>query len=213
MLAFSRKREVAVRSIDVNAVIQGMDDLLRRTLGPSVNLNYDLADDLRPALADLVQLELALLNLAVNARDAMPDGGELTFRSNMVAVGDTNSPGLERGDYVRVQVADTGAGMSEDVRARAHEPFYTTKGPGGGTGLGLSMVDGFVRELGGALTLDSAPGVGTTISIYLRKTDTTPDAMRRRIRMAKSRPRARAAYCWWMTTPAFVFPPDGCWKS
>jgi signal transduction histidine kinase/ActR/RegA family two-component response regulator len=174
MLAFSRKREVAVRSTDVNAVIQGMDDLLRRTLGPSVRLNYDLADDLPPALADLVQLELALLNLAVNARDAMPNGGDLTFRSNMVAVGDANSPGLQRGDYVRVQVADTGAGMSEDVRARAREPFYTTKGPGGGTGLGLSMVDGFVRELGGALTLDSTQGVGTTISIYLRKADTAP---------------------------------------
>ncbi len=176
MLAFSRKREVAVRSIDVNAVIHGMDDLLRRTLGPSVRLNYDLADDLRPALADLVQLELALLNLAVNARDAMPEGGDLTFRSNMVTVGDANSPGLERGDYVRVQVADTGAGMSEEVLARAHEPFYTTKGPGGGTGLGLSMVDGFVRELGGALTLDSTPGVGTTISIFLRKADTAPVA-------------------------------------
>ena len=174
MLAFSRKREVAVRSIDVNAVIRGMDDLLRRTLGPSVRLHYELADDLRPALADLVQLELALLNLAVNARDAMPNGGDLTFRSNMIAVGDANSPGLERGDYVRVQVADTGAGMSEEVLARAHEPFYTTKGPGGGTGLGLSMVDGFVRELGGALTLDSTPGVGTTVSVYLREADTIP---------------------------------------
>ena len=174
MLAFSRKREVAVRSIDVNAVIRGMDDLLRRTLGPSVTLHYELTDDLRPALADLVQFELALLNLAVNARDAMPNGGDLTFRSNMIAVGDANSPGLERGDYVRVQVADTGAGMSEEVLARAHEPFYTTKGPGGGTGLGLSMVDGFVRELGGALTLDSTPGVGTTVSVYLREADTAP---------------------------------------
>ncbi len=101
MLAFSRKREVAVRSIDVNAVIRGMDELLRRTLGPSVRLNYDRSDDLRAALADLVQLELALLNLAVNARDAMPNGGDLTFRSNMITVRDASSPGLERGDYAR----------------------------------------------------------------------------------------------------------------
>jgi signal transduction histidine kinase/ActR/RegA family two-component response regulator len=176
MLAFSRKHEVAVRSIDVNAVIRGMDDLLRRTLGPAVRLHYDLADDLEPALADLVQLELALLNLAVNARDAMPDGGVLTFRTVTVALRDADAQvsGLEGGDYVRVQVCDTGIGMSAEVRVRAPEPFFTTKGPGGGTGLGLSMVDGFVRELGGALSFDSTPGRGTTVSVYLRKGDSPP---------------------------------------
>ena len=87
---------------------------------------------------------------------------------------DGQVPGLEPGDYVRVQVADTGMGMSDEVRARAHEPFYTTKGPGGGTGLGLSMVDGFVRELGGALAFESTPGAGTTVSVFLRKADTVP---------------------------------------
>jgi signal transduction histidine kinase/ActR/RegA family two-component response regulator len=176
MLAFSRKQEVSVRSVDVNAAIRGMDDLLRRSLGPSVRLSYELAEQLWPALADPVQLELALLNLAVNARDAMPDGGDLTIRSSAFGVWDADGhvPGLEAGDYVRVQVSDTGMGMSDEVRARAHEPFYTTKGPGGGTGLGLSMVDGFVRELGGALAFDSTPGVGTTVSVFLRKADSVP---------------------------------------
>jgi two-component system, NtrC family, sensor kinase len=176
MLAFSRKHEVAVRSVDVNGVIKGMDDLLCRTLGPSVRLHYDLADDLWPALADLVQLELALLNLAVNARDAMPDGGELTFRTNAVTVGDADrqEPALNPGDYVCIQVIDTGIGMSAEIRARAHEPFFTTKGPGGGTGLGLSMVDGFASELGGALRFASAPGAGTTVSLFLCKAESAP---------------------------------------
>jgi two-component system NtrC family sensor kinase len=176
MLAFSRKQEISIRSVDVNAAVRGMDDLLRRSLGPSVRLSYDLAEQLWPALADPAQLELALLNLAVNARDAMPDGGDLTIRSSVFVVWDADGqfPGLEPGDYVRVQVADTGMGMSDEVRARAHEPFYTTKGPGGGTGLGLSMVDGFVRELGGALAFESTPGAGTTVSVFLRKADTVP---------------------------------------
>ncbi len=178
MLAFSRKHEVAVRSVDVNAVVRGMDDLLRRTLGPSVRLRYELAEESWPALADLVQLELALLNLAVNARDAMPDGGDLTVRTNVVAACDAvdRLSELTPADYVCIQVADTGTGMSDEVRARAQEPFYTTKGPGGGTGLGLSMVDGFVRELGGALAFDTAAGVGTTVSVFLRKADSAPIA-------------------------------------
>ena len=176
MLAFSRKHEVAVQSVDVNAVIKGMDDLLCRTLGPPVRLHYDLADDLSPALADLVQLELALLNLAVNARDAMPDGGELTFRTTAFAVEDADHPvpELKPGDYVCIEVVDTGVGMTEEVRARAHEPFFTTKKIGDGTGLGLSMVAGFVTELGGALAFRSAPGVGTTVSLFLCKSDNAP---------------------------------------
>ena len=176
MLAFSRKQEIVVRSVDVNAAIRGMDDLLRRTLGPAVRLHYDLAEDLWPALADPAQLELALLNLAVNARDAMPDGGDLRVCTRAVAAADVNSrmPALEPADYVCVEVGDTGIGMSEEVRARAQEPFYTTKGPGGGTGLGLSMVDGFARELGGALAFASAPGAGTIVSLFLRKSDAMP---------------------------------------
>ena len=175
MLAFSRKNEVAVCSVDANTVIRGMDDLLHRTLGPSVRLHYALSDLLWPALADPVQLELALLNLAVNARDAMPSGGDLTFRTGTFALEtDEQVPGLRHGNYVCIQVVDTGIGMPEEVRRRAREPFFTTKGPGAGTGLGLSMVSGFVTELGGVLTLDSAPGVGTTVSLFLRKADSAP---------------------------------------
>ena len=178
MLAFSRKQEVAVQPVDVNAVINGMDDLLCRTLGPPIRLHYELADDLWPALADLVQLELALLNLAVNARDAMPDGGDITFRTTPVAVEDADGhvPELKPGDYVCIEVVDTGVGMTEEVRARAHEPFFTTKDVGDGTGLGLSMVAGFATELGGALAFRSAPGIGTTVSLFLRKSDNAPDA-------------------------------------
>ncbi len=182
MLSFSRKHEVAVRAVDVNAVIRGMDELLHRTLGSHVRLRYDLADDLWPVLADLVQLELALLNLAVNARDAMPAGGDLTIHSYAVTVPDPAIPvpELQPGDYVCVQVADTGIGMSDDVRVHAHEPFFTTKPPGSGTGLGLSMVYGFVRELGGALTFDSRPGAGTTVSVFLRKSPSAPVVETRR---------------------------------
>jgi CheY-like chemotaxis protein len=141
-------------------------------------LHYDLAEGLWPVVADQVQLELALLNLAVNARDAMPNGGDLVIRSSIEAIAGKNRavPGLETGDYVCVQVADTGVGMSEEVRAHAHEPFYTTKGPGSGTGLGLSMIYGFVSELGGALAIDSAIGAGTTVSVFLRKADEAPAA-------------------------------------
>jgi two-component system NtrC family sensor kinase len=171
MLAFSRKQEITLRPIDVNAVIRGMDELLRRTLGFSVHIRYELADGPATVLADWVQLELALLNLAVNARDAMPGGGSLVFRTQSVTVPDDDGkhPGLEPGDYLCVLVADTGTGMSEAVLARAHEPFFTTKDPGRGTGLGLSMVYGFVRELGGSVTLDSTPDVGTTVGLFLRR--------------------------------------------
>jgi signal transduction histidine kinase len=177
MLTFSRKQEIALRSVDVNGVIKGMDELLQRTLGHAVALHYELAEDVWPALADVVQLELSLLNLAVNARDAMPDGGDLTFRTAAIAGNHAADlpPGSELADYVRIQVIDTGEGMSEEVRARAHEPFFTTKGPGGGTGLGLSMVAGFVTELGGALAIDSTPGAGTRISLFLRRADTMPE--------------------------------------
>ncbi len=179
MLAFSRKQEVVVRPVDVNAVIQGMDDLLRRTLGPSVRLHFELGEHLWPARAATVQLELALLNLSVNARDAMPDGGDLTFRTSALAGDEAvkRTAGLQPGDYVCVQVIDTGVGMTEEVRARAQEPFFTTKGPGGGTGLGLSMVAGFVSEVGGAMTLDGAVGAGTTVSLYLCRAEAEADTV------------------------------------
>jgi two-component system NtrC family sensor kinase len=177
MLSFSRKREVAVQSVDANATIRGMEDLLGRTIGPRVRVHYELADDLWPVLADPVQLELALLNLEVNARDAMPDGGELTFRTVKAVAGNRSSIEAGDGDGVRIEVADTGVGMAEEIRLRALEPFFTTKGPGRGTGLGLSMVYGLVSEVGGTLSIDSAPGRGTTINLFLCRADSAPVAV------------------------------------
>jgi signal transduction histidine kinase len=169
MLAFSRKQEVAARAVDVNATIGAMTDLLRRAIGPTVRIRHRLADGLGPATADPVQLEIALLNLAMNARDAMPHGGELTITTAQatIAAGGGGVPPLPSGDYVRITVADTGEGMTEAVRARALEPFFTTKGPGKGTGLGLSTVFGFASLMGGTVTLESAPGQGSTISLFL----------------------------------------------
>jgi len=126
-----------------------------------------LAADLPPAKADPNQLEMALLNLAVNARDAMPEGGKLTVTARRESVRAQHASGLKPGHYVRLGVGDTGAGMDEDTRKRAVEPFFSTKGVGKGTGLGLSMVHGLTAQLGGGLTIDSAPGRGTKVELWL----------------------------------------------
>jgi signal transduction histidine kinase/ActR/RegA family two-component response regulator len=176
MLAFSRKQEVEVRPTDVNATITGMTDLLAGAIGPAVRTRHLLAADLPPAMADPAQLEVALLNLAVNARDAMQAGGELTIATGQVST-DGGIPGLAAGAYIRVAVSDTGEGMPEAVRTRVLEPFFTTKGPGKGTGLGLSMVFGFASLMGGSVTVDSAPGKGTTICIFLPQADPDNNAL------------------------------------
>ena len=165
MLAFARKKTLALQTIDGNEVVAGMDELLRRSIGPLVRLTYQLEPVSWPVLVDRVQLELAILNLVVNAHDAMPEGGDLTIATRNVAAGDAKGGGL--GDHVVISIIDTGQGMTADVRASAFEPFFTTKGPGKGTGLGLSMVYGFAQQAGGTVTLDSVPGSGTSVSIHL----------------------------------------------
>ncbi|HET8997466.1 MAG TPA: ATP-binding protein [Acetobacteraceae bacterium] len=169
LLAFSRKQDLVLRPVDVNAVITGMDDLLSRTLGKLVRLDFDLSDELWPATGDPVQLEVGLLNLAINARDAMPEGGTLAFRTRNVHVAEGPHAGvtLPSGDYAMVAVIDSGEGMPDSVLAKVFEPFFTTKGPGKGTGLGLSMIYGFARQAGGTVTIDSTPGKGTAVSLYL----------------------------------------------
>ena len=167
MLAFARKQELQPRAVDVAELTAGMADLLRRSLGPSVQLATQMPDGLRPAFADQNQLELAILNLAVNARDAMPDGGQIAITAENVTLGDTGHGGLKPGNYVRIDVADNGMGMDQRTLARASEPFFTTKGAGKGTGLGLSMVHGTTEQLGGRLELQSEPGKGTTASLWL----------------------------------------------
>ena len=178
LLAFSRKQNLVLRPVQMNAIIAGMDDLLSRTLGRLVRLEFDLADDLWPAVGDPVQLEVGLLNLAINARDAMPEGGTLAFRTRNVHVaeGPQAGPTLAPGDYAMVAAIDTGEGIPPDVLAKVFEPFFTTKGPGKGTGLGLSMVYGFARQAGGTVIIDSTPGKGTAISLYLPRTQQPAEA-------------------------------------
>jgi CheY-like chemotaxis protein len=176
MLAFSRRQEVAMRAIDTNAIIRGMQDLLHRMIGPLVRISLDLEDDLWPAMTDSAQLEMALLNLAVNARDAMPLGGDLIVQTRRFSGALPGEAGdLAPGDYVVVSVSDTGSGMPDHVLARAFEPFFTTKGPGKGSGLGLSMVHGFVKQVGGTATIDSVPANGTTVRLYLQRALSQPD--------------------------------------
>jgi PAS domain S-box-containing protein len=170
LLAFSRRQPLDPKTIAANPLIHSMENLLHRTIGELITLHLDLADDLWPTLCDPNQLDSAILNLAINARDAMPDGGRLTIRTHNVELdhADAAKAGVARpGDYVCVCVADTGAGMSADVVARAFDPFFTTKPIGQGTGLGLSMIYGFMQQTGGHAHIESAPGEGTTVRLYL----------------------------------------------
>ncbi|MGU3315115.1 ATP-binding protein [Sphingomonas sp. M6A6_1c] len=166
LLAFARRQPLQPTAVDVARVVGSMTGLIGSTIGPMIEVRVDLAD-LPPARADLNQLEMALLNLAVNARDAMPDGGVLTISARRESVRERDARGLARGHYVRLSVRDTGVGMDAETQRRAIEPFFSTKGVGKGTGLGLSMVHGLAAQLGGALTIESAPGRGTTMSLWL----------------------------------------------
>ncbi|MEO8547813.1 MAG: PAS domain-containing protein [Sphingomicrobium sp.] len=166
LLAFSRVQRLEVRPTPVVPIIANMRPLLRNVLGPGIEKRFDLDEDELPVMADPTQLEVAVLNLAINARDAMPDGGILTFRTRPVKI--EQDPELEDGDYVELSITDTGAGMDEQVAARAFEPFFTTKEVGKGTGLGLSMVYGMARQSGGTARIISKPGVGTTVQLFFR---------------------------------------------
>ncbi|MBB3693291.1 ATP-binding protein [Sphingomonas sp. BK580] len=167
LLQFARRQALETRAVDTAALIEGMRDLIASSVGSRVELKLVLPDDLPPALADPNQLELALLNLCVNARDAMPDGGRLTVVAETAAIGPGASLRLAPGAYVRLAVIDTGTGMDEATLARAVEPFYSTKERGKGTGLGLSMVHGLAAQLGGAFVMTSRPGQGTRADLYL----------------------------------------------
>jgi CheY-like chemotaxis protein/two-component sensor histidine kinase len=155
---------------DVAELARGMIDLISSTIGSRIELTFDHEADLPAALNDPNQLEMALLNLSVNARDAMSDGGTLRILVEHALVQRNASDALVPGDYVRLRVADTGIGLDDETKRRAVEPFFSTKGVGQGTGLGLSMAHGLAAQLGGALTIDSAPGRGTEISLWLPAT-------------------------------------------
>jgi PAS domain S-box-containing protein len=167
MLAFARRQELKPATVDVARLVNGMTDLLRRSLGPAVQIGTDFMDKLPAVRVDPHQLELALLNLAVNARDAMPLGGRLDIAARYSAAVQDLPRNLAPGRYLRLAVSDTGTGMDEATLRRATEPFFTTKGIGKGTGLGLSMVHGLAAQSGGLMWISSKVGVGTTVELWL----------------------------------------------
>ena len=170
MLAFARKQELELEAVDLMASVREMADLLQRTIGPGISIRLDFPLRLPPVTADRAQLELAIMNLVVNSRDAMPDGGTITISGHKATVGD------EDDEFVCLVIEDEGEGMDEDTLARAVEPFYTTKGIGKGTGLGLSMVQGMIEQCGGRLEIDSTVGCGTRAQIFLRVAEQTRPA-------------------------------------
>ena len=176
LLAFARRQTLQPRAVGPDELIEDMEDLIQRTVGPEITVDLRMGDGIWTVLCDPNQLESALLNLAINARDAMPDGGRLTISTEDVQLSEKDVAGqddAEPGDYVEVAVTDTGTGMDDAIRARAFEPFFTTKPLGQGTGLGLSQIYGFVRQSGGFVRLDSAPGRGTTVRLYLPRHEPT----------------------------------------
>ena len=170
LLAFARRQSLRPEPVSLNALIADMEPILRRTLGEDIGIETRLDPDLWTTSADRAQLEAGILNLAINARDAMPEGGRLTIETRNVSVDRASVERLAEfapGDYVVMSVTDSGVGMTPEVAGRAFEPFFTTKAPGRGTGLGLSMVYGFARQSGGQATIYSEPGIGTTVRLYL----------------------------------------------
>lgn len=174
LLAFARRQPLQPQPVDPGDLLTAMRELVASTCGPRVSVQLDLSPDLPPVLADRNQLEMAILNLAVNARDAMPEGGRITLSASLEKPPPDN--GLPPDDHVKIAIADTGIGMDEETARRAIEPFFSTKGIGKGTGLGLSMAHGLMGQLGGALTISSRQGLGTAIELWLPLSQTLPAA-------------------------------------
>ena len=177
MLAFSRRQELKLEAVDLPALVRGMADLLVRSIGPMIRIETRFPVQLAPAHVDANQLESTLLNLVVNARDAMPKGGEIVISGHEESVGLGSPLGLSAGQYVVLMVTDTGEGMDAATLARAAEPFFTTKAIGKGTGLGLAMVHGLAAQSGGTLRIDSSPGRGTTIALWLPVAETAAEVL------------------------------------
>jgi two-component system cell cycle sensor histidine kinase/response regulator CckA len=170
LLAFSRKQTLRPQVIELSETLPDLKMLLQRLIGERVKLDIPLVRDLWQIKADIGQFEQAIINLAVNARDAMPDGGELTIRTSNVSAGESarlQYKGMPAAEYVLIEVADTGTGIAHDVIDKIFDPFYTTKDIGKGTGLGLATVYGFIKQTGGFIYVDSAPGAGATFRIFI----------------------------------------------
>jgi signal transduction histidine kinase len=180
LLAFSRKQPLDSRPVSINDLLESMTALLERTLGETIELRFNLRPNIVPCMIDRLQLENAILNLAINARDAMHGGGLITIETSNVSLGARDAamiPDATEGDYVLIAVRDTGVGMSAPVRARVFEPFFTTKDVGAGSGLGLSMVYGFVKQSGGHVAIESKPGSGTEVRLYIPWTSLPLDSL------------------------------------
>ncbi|MEG3179411.1 response regulator [Sphingomonas sp. LT1P40] len=173
LLAFSRTQQLTLTPVDLNALVEGMNDILERTIGPQVEKKWILDPASPWVMADTNQLELAILNLAINARDAMPRGGTLSITTGMPTA---NASGLREGSYATVTVADTGSGIPPHLLSKVFDPFFTTKAVGKGTGLGLSQVFGIARQSGGSAVLESEEGVGTSVSIWLPRAEAVTQA-------------------------------------
>ncbi|WP_241126920.1 PAS domain S-box protein [Novosphingobium terrae] len=186
LLAFARRQPLQPTAVDIPRLVEGMVDLLRSTLGPTITVQVDLDKSMPPAKADPNQMEMALLNLAVNARDAMPEGGTLILSARRGTLSQPEAGLLLPGSYIRLGVSDTGTGMDAETARRAAEPFFSTKGVGKGTGLGLSMAHGLAAQLGGRLTIESEPGHGTTIELWLPVSESAPDSERGAIEAARA---------------------------
>jgi nitrogen-specific signal transduction histidine kinase/CheY-like chemotaxis protein len=171
LLAYARRQTISPRAVDLAAMIAGMGDLLQRSLGGLVRVDTMLDADLWPAFCDPTQLELMLLNLAINARDAMPAGGVICIAAHNIPATGVLPPELDAGDYVSISVIDSGSGMAPEIRDRAFEPFFTTKEPGKGSGLGLAQVWGLAQQFGGTVLLDSAPDRGTIVQVFLPRAE------------------------------------------
>jgi signal transduction histidine kinase len=177
LLSFSRRQRLEPKVLDLNGTIAGMRDLLQSTIGGSVSIETELSEDLWPALVDPTQLDIAVLNLAINARDAMEIGGTLKVSTANVRLRPPRAAEEPAaGDYVAICVSDTGAGMSPEVRTKVFEPFFTTKEIGKGSGLGLSQVLGFAKQSGGGVRIESQPGRGTAVHIFLPRANAAPQA-------------------------------------
>jgi len=175
LLAFSRRQRLEPKVLDLNAIVGGMRDLLQSTIGGRITIDTNLGSGLWPALVDPTQLELTILNLAINARDAMAPSGSLAVSTANVTLGPPVSPEEPSpGDYVSICVSDTGTGMTEEAKRKAFEPFFTTKEIGKGSGLGLSQVLGFAQQSGGGVRIDSHRGEGTSVYVYLPRSHGRP---------------------------------------